>query len=290
VAASGGFSRFLDYATPAAFVAVALSSTQMLIQRGVPDFLVTTIVTLPLALVAAVLERVRPERAEYKALDQPFMIDVAHFLIPYQFGYFLAIAGCAGAGYLAERAGITPVWPRHWPLVLQILAAGLVLEGVSYWQHRLLHRVPFLWRFHALHHSGERLNLLRAGRFHFVDIGLAVFVGLTPLVVLGAPDAIITWTVTINGVLGILEHANMRMRTPAWLAYVVCTPAVHRHHHSKRISESNHNFCTYFTLFDVLFGTFQPPRADGPEAVGIEGDRTPRGFLNQIFAPFRAAP
>jgi sterol desaturase/sphingolipid hydroxylase (fatty acid hydroxylase superfamily) len=287
---TSSLSRFLDYATPAAFVAVALAATYTLIDHDVPSFLVTTLVTLPLACVAAVLERVRPERPDYEKLDQPFLIDAAHFLIPYQFGYFLAIAGCTGVGHLAERAGFTRVWPQDWPLALQVLAAGLMLEGTSYWQHRLLHRVPLLWRFHALHHSGERLNLLRAGRFHFVDIGLAVFVGLTPLVALGAPEVIITWTVTINGVLGILEHANMRMRTPAGLAYVVCTPAVHRHHHSKSTSESNRNFCTYFTIFDVLFGSFESPRPDGPKAVGIEDDRTPPGFLRQIFAPFRADP
>jgi hypothetical protein len=183
----------------------------VLLGREVPDFLVTSLVTAPLAVTAAILERVRPERSDYKKLDQPFWIDAAHFLIPYQFGYALALGG------------------------------------------------------------------------------LAAFVGFAPLVALGAPGAIITWIVTISGALGVLEHANMRMRTPVWLGYIVCTPALHRHHHSKALAENNRNFGTLFMFFDLLFGSYERPRPDGPEAVGIEGESLQRGFLRQVFGPFRAA-
>jgi sterol desaturase/sphingolipid hydroxylase (fatty acid hydroxylase superfamily) len=288
VASESRVTRFIDYAIPALFLAFTLLATHALLKREVPDFLVTSLVTAPLAVAAAILERVRPERSEYKQLDQPFWIDAAHFLLPYQFGYALALGGCAAVGHFAKGAGLPPVWPGHWPLLAQVALAALVAEGVSYWQHRLFHHVPFLWRFHALHHGGERLNLLRAGRFHFVDIGLAAFMGFAPLVALGAPGGIITWVVTISGALGVLEHANMRMRTPVWLGYVVCTPALHRHHHSKAVAESNRNFGTLFMFFDLLFGSYERPRPDGPVAVGIEGEPMANGFFRQVFAPFRA--
>jgi sterol desaturase/sphingolipid hydroxylase (fatty acid hydroxylase superfamily) len=267
------------------FLSATLGASYWLLDTKLPSYLITGAVVGPLAAAAAIVEYLRPERAQYQKLDQPLLTDAAHFLFNYHFGYVLALAGCALLTYV--RAS---VWPAAWPVPLQIALAAFVAEGISYWQHRLSHRVPWLWRFHVLHHSGERLNIVRAGRFHFVDIGAGAFMVLAPLVVLGAPESIIIWTASLSGMLGILSHSNMRMRTPGWLAWLICTPAVHRHHHSRDSKESNRNFGTTVMVFDVLFGTFDPPRPDGPQAMGVHDDPTPRaGFWQQVVAPFRGA-
>jgi sterol desaturase/sphingolipid hydroxylase (fatty acid hydroxylase superfamily) len=242
-----------------------------------------------LAVVAAIWERARPERSEYRKLDQPFIVDAAHYLLTYQVGYALGLGACAAIGYGIGSFGWKPVWPTAWPLPLQIAFALFLAEILSYWEHRFVHRVPWLWRFHALHHSGARLNLLRAGRFHMVDIGLAAFMVFLPLTVLGATPEIATWATTLSGVFGILAHANIRIRTPAWMDWLICTPAVHRHHHSLKPQESDGNFSTTIMLIDLVFGTWQRPRAEGPPAIGIENDPVPRGYWNQVVAPFRRA-
>ena len=278
--------RIVDYAIPPSFVLVAIAGTLACSGR-VPEFLVTSLVVGALAVAAAILERVRPERAEHTALDQPFAVDAAHFFLNYQLGYALALGACAAVAQGLHSLAVAPLWPRTWPVSVQIVLAAFLAEGVSYWQHRLVHRVPWLWPFHALHHSGERLNLIRAGRFHFVDIGPAAFMALVPLVVLGAPDTLVTWVASLSGALGVIEHANIRMRTPAWAGWLICTPALHRHHHSRAVAESNRNFGTLVMLFDLLFGTYEAPRPEGPKAVGIADDPVPRGFWNQVFAPFR---
>ncbi|HEU5072576.1 MAG TPA: sterol desaturase family protein [Polyangiaceae bacterium] len=285
----GAFALSVDYAILPLFMLAAVWATSALLGR-IPEFLVTGLVVGVLAVMAAVLERVRPERTEYTQLDQPLAVDAAHFFLNYHFGYALALGACAAVGAWLNHGARQPVWPSAWPLGLELALALLLAEGVSYWQHRMFHRVPWLWSFHALHHKGERLNLVRAGRFHFVDIGAAAFMALVPLVVLGAPDTMLTWVASISGALGVLEHANIRMRTPAWLAWVVCTPAVHRHHHSRVLRESNRNFGTSVMLFDVLFGTYEPPRPAGPVAVGVENDPLQRGFWNQVVSPFRRLP
>jgi sterol desaturase/sphingolipid hydroxylase (fatty acid hydroxylase superfamily) len=283
----GGLGTLADYAIFPAFFACAIAATEFCFALEVPIYLVAAAVTAPLAVAAAILERMRPERGDWRRLDQPFAVDAAHFLLPYQIGYALGIGAAGAVGDGMRAAGWMPAWPASWPLPLQIVFGLFLAEVLSYWQHRLVHRVPWLWRFHALHHSGERLNLLRAGRFHLVDIGLAAFLVILPLAALGAPPAILAWVTALSGVFGVLEHANLRIRTPAWLGWLICTPAVHRHHHSRTLRESDGNFSTLLMLMDVLFGTYQRPRPDGPPAVGIEVDPVTRGFWNQVMSPFR---
>lgn len=277
----------LDYAAFPGFFVVALAATALLLRSGMPPYLVSGLVIGSLAVAAAIAERARPERGDYRALDQPLAVDAAHYFLTYQVGYALGLGACAAVAYGMRAAGWVPVWPTGWPLPLQIAFALFLAEVLSYWEHRLGHRLPWLWRFHALHHSGSRLNLLRAGRFHMVDIGLAAFLVFLPLTLLGATPEIAAWATVLSGVFGILAHANLRVRTPAWLDWLICTPAVHRHHHSLTPRESDGNFSTTIMLIDVVFGTWQRPRPGGPPDIGIENDPVPRGFWNQVISPFR---
>ena len=273
---------------PAAALGYGITATSVSLAYGVPGFVVTAIAVMPVALAALALERVVPERPDYRGADQPLRVELAHYLFDYHLGYGLALGGCALLEWALSRHASWQAWPNAWPLALQIALAGILSEVVSYWQHRLSHRVPLLWRFHSLHHQGERLQLLRAVRFHFVDIGPGAFCSFVPLVLLRAPEAMTVWVASLAGLFGVLEHANVRLRTPRWLAYVVCTPAVHRHHHSKDPVESNSNFGTFTMVFDLLFRTFEAPRPDGPAAVGVDGAPLEGGFWHQIAAPFRA--
>lgn len=263
-----------------AFVSFAAAAAAILLAAGVPPMLISTIVLVPLVIAAAILERVAPQRTDFVALDRPMRNEVAHFFVNYQFGSALAVAAC---GALAGFVNIPSLWPIDWPMPAQLLLAGFLAECLSYWQHRFFHHSRTLWRFHALHHSGSRLNVVRTGRFHFVDIGAGTFLAFAPFVVVGAPLAIVAWTATIAAALGILQHANIRATTPAWLDRLICTPAVHRTHHSRDARESDGNFGTWVMAFDVLFGTYVTPRASGPVAAGIEGEPVPPGFWRELW-------
>lgn len=278
---------FADYATAPFLLACSAFVGWQLFVRSTPPWAISGVAVAAAAIFAALIERLRPERLDYRRLDLPLVTDAAHFAFNYHLGYLLALGACEGVRRLLELGKVPVVWPEAWPLWSQVVFALLLAEGCSYWQHRLAHRTRWLWAFHALHHTGSRLNLLRAGRFHFVDIGGGAFLVFLPLVLLGAPEAILVWVAILSGTLGVLEHANMRMRAPAWLSFFVCTPAVHRHHHSIDEFESNSNFGTSFMVFDILFGTFQKPRADGPLSMGIADDPIPRqGFWAQVSSPF----
>jgi sterol desaturase/sphingolipid hydroxylase (fatty acid hydroxylase superfamily) len=282
-------ARAADLATFPALMAGVIVATQALLGAPVPPILISGLVVGGLAVVAAILERVRPEREDYRRFDQPLRVEIAHFLLDYNLGYALAFAALVPIARAAAALFPVAPWPAAWPLPLQIALAALLAEAASYWQHRLSHRNAWLWRFHALHHSGGRLNLARTARFHFVDIGPGAFLVFLPLVLLRAPDVILTWAAALSGAVGVLQHSNIRVRTPAWLDRLICTPAVHRFHHSRAGRESNANFGTLVMVFDRLFGSYQLPDGPGPAAVGIEDDPVPRDdFMRQVLGPFRA--
>ena len=278
--------KLIDYATFPLFIIVSVAAAWALLEREVHNLLVTPIVVSVAVVIGAGLEKLRPERVEPRERDFPLWLEAAHFVFNFEFGYGLALLAAAGIEHVA-RLAFPPWWPTSWPVVAQLVWAVTLYEASSYWQHRLFHRRPRLWDFHALHHSGAHLDMLRAVRFHFVDFSTVAFLAYLPLVVLGTPEDIITLLAVLVSVLGILHHGNFRARTPRWLDWLVCTPAIHRRHHARRWTESDANFGNTVMIFDVLFGTFCFGHPVGPDALGVEDDPVPRGFWAQLLTPFR---
>jgi ornithine lipid hydroxylase len=275
----------IDYATFPLFLATSMLGGWLLLERGVPNLLVTPIVVGALVVVAALLERLRPERAHLPR-ELPLWLEAAHFVFNFELGYGLAL----GASWLLERAlrmAFASPWPASWPLALQLLLAVTLYEATSYWQHRLFHERARLWSFHFLHHSGARLDMLRAARFHFVDFSTVAFLAYLPLVVLGCPEDVVTLLAILVSALGIMHHGNIRARTPVWLDYLICTPAIHRRHHSRNRAESDANYANTVMCFDLLFGTFARPDPVGPAVLGTDDDPLPAGFWAQLLGPFR---
>ena len=137
----------------------------------------------------------------------------------------------------------------------EAIVAFLVSDFVAYWIHRLMHRVPFLWRWtHQMHHSAERMDLAGMTYSHPLDT-LAAF-GLTGLAValLGVSPA----AAAIAGFLGyftaVVQHSNIR--TPRWLGYLTQRPEAHGLHHERGVHAYNYGS---FPLWDILFGTFRNP-------------------------------
>lgn len=137
------------------------------------------------------------------------------------------------------------------------LTAVLAVQVVSYWWHRTMHKVPFLWRwFHQMHHSAERIDVFSAFIFHPFDVvgfslagsvALVLLVGLNPVAV-GLANVIIFAAV-------VLGHTNVR--TPRWLGYVVQRPENHGLHHQRGLHAYNY---ADFSLIDMVFGTFRNPK------------------------------
>jgi sterol desaturase/sphingolipid hydroxylase (fatty acid hydroxylase superfamily) len=165
---------------------------------------------------------------------------------------------------------------------IQFLEAILVAELAFYWIHRAAHTVPYLWQFHAIHHSSEQLDFLSAVRFHPVDMALArVGVGL-PLVLLGFSaetfGGYLLWS-TLNSV---FVHANIRWRIPIWMWWLVVPPRYHHWHHSKDVINKNFGH----PILDLVFGSFYYPRSLKPMSYGIN-EIVPRKYWHQLIFPWQ---
>lgn len=193
---------------------------------------------------------------------------------------------------VSALAGRSLLHLSGWGVVAGALVAFVVTDMLSYWVHRLLHNVHFLWRWtHQAHHSAEVLDIAGAAYFHPLDIALSVLLTTLTSAALGvSPDA-----AALAGYIGffyaMFQHLNVR--TPRWLGYVIQRPEGHSVHHARGVHAYNYG---NFPLSDLLFGTFRNPADFMPEAGFWDGASAKVGAMllgrdvGQPVAPLRQSP
>lgn len=243
---------------------------------------------LGLALTIALLERVSPHEKSWLANDGQMGPDLAHTLLNKGVAQVTVtvIVFMEFADFVKPLD--SPWWPETWPLAAQVAFGLVVVEAGLYWKHRLAHEWPWLWRFHAVHHSVTRLWFFNTGRFHLVDTVTGLLIGIPVLLALGAPPPVLLMVSAVTAVVGILTHCNIEMRCGP-LNYVFNTPELHRWHHSMKSDEGNRNYGENLMLFDMIFGTYINPRRRPPAEIGI-AHPMPEDFIGQLKAPFTRVP
>ncbi len=187
------------------------------------------------------------------------------------------------SSFLAASAGL-PLWARAF--------AGLVAAEIGYyWGHRLSHEIPFLWRFHCIHHSAEEIDFLVNTRAHPVDMVFSRLCSLAPIYVLGLGDPVgpagslvPVLVILIGTIWGFFIHANLRWRFGP-LEWLVSTPAFHHWHHT-RTGPINRNYASTLPWLDRIFGTHYLPKKELPSAYGIEA-KLPDSLAGQLVYPLR---
>ena len=147
----------------------------------------------------------------------------------------------------------------------------LLLDMLIYWQHRLFHTVPMLWRFHKMHHADSHVDTTTGLRFHPVEIAMSLGIKAAAVVILGVPAiAIVIFEVALNG-FALFNHANIRL-PQKWddrIGLVLITQRLHRIHHSQAKNESNSNYGFSVSWWDRLFNSFTPRAAFSDETLPI---------------------
>jgi sterol desaturase/sphingolipid hydroxylase (fatty acid hydroxylase superfamily) len=153
------------------------------------------------------------------------------------------------------RVGL--LYPLELPLWLHVLAAVLLLDWTLWIWHWLNHVVPFLWRFHLVHHVDQDLDASTALRFHFGEMALSIPYRALQIAAIGVPaSALGLWTAALF-VSILFHHSNLRLplAVERWLVRLVVTPRMHGIHHSTVRSERNTNYSSLLSVWDRLHGT-----------------------------------
>jgi sterol desaturase/sphingolipid hydroxylase (fatty acid hydroxylase superfamily) len=173
------------------------------------------------------------------------------------------------------------------PLAIKLPIALAVGELGGYWGHRLSHEIPWLWRFHAVHHAPDHIDWLVASRAHPVDQVFEKLCALAPLYALGLAlptpqgSGVATFVAIAGMLWGFFIHANVRWRLGP-LEWLVSTPAFHHWHHTNDAMRDR-NYAALFPVVDRLFGTHHLPDRWPPE-YGID-QPLPRSMAEQILRP-----
>lgn len=171
------------------------------------------------------------------------------------------------------------------PLWLQFIEILLAVDLMTYWVHRTFHKTPWLWNFHAIHHSSRQLDWLAGSRMHVVDVLATRAAGFLPVFVLGfAPAALYAYLVFVS-FHAVYIHANVRWRWPG-LRWVIATPEFHHWHHTSDEEGIDKNFAGFLPVWDLLFGTAHQPD-HWPGNYGTVKFQPPETYVGQLLYPFR---
>jgi sterol desaturase/sphingolipid hydroxylase (fatty acid hydroxylase superfamily) len=249
---------------------------------------------LNLLLYSAVfipLERLFALRAGQPVFRRQWVVDLTYFFINSLLIEILTIFTLRPALILFDWARVASVSTAvgSLPLLVQVPALLLVADFTQYWVHRTFHVVPFLWPFHAIHHSAEEMDWLAGSRLHLVDVILTRGLTYVPIFVLGFSERALMVYVVLVAAQATFIHANVRW-TFRPLRGVVATPAFHHWHHSAEREALDKNFAVHTPLWDILFGTYYLPDR-WPGAYGLSGRRdVPARWVTQLLYPFRRRP
>jgi lathosterol oxidase len=234
------------------------------------------------------LERVFAKRPDQSIFRFGWRTDLAYFFfnsLLVQCTSFLTVKPAMVLFDWAREPNLS-AWISSWPLVAQVFCVLLVADLTQYWIHRAFHRLPALWRFHAVHHSVETMDWLAGSRLHIVDAIVTRAATYVPVYVLGFSESAIVAYIGIVVVQATFIHANVRweFRPIRWL---LATPCFHHWHHSAEREATDKNFAVHLPCWDWLFGTYYLPDR-WPKSYGLSpGSDVPPGFGRQLVFPFR---
>ena len=242
-----------------------------------------------LAISLFFLERTMPHELSWRDPDGQTIASLLHTISSKgTVQGLLLFGGVIGLAQImtpvAEAGPQYGIWPREWPMAAQVALGLVAAEFGLYWVHRAGHEVPFVWRFHAIHHSVTKLWFVNTGRFHFVDSLLSIVLALAIILAMGAPMEVVMWLSAITAFIGMLTHCNVEMRFGP-LSWIFNTPELHRWHHSMDLSEGNRNYCENVMIWDHVFRTFVNPPRRPPAVIGMK-DYLPERFIHQLIWPF----
>jgi sterol desaturase/sphingolipid hydroxylase (fatty acid hydroxylase superfamily) len=244
---------------------------------------------LLIALTFVPLERLLARRPQ-PIFRRGWLNDLICWLIN---GYVVAFClGILFVGVTMSASWLMPISVRevvaNQPYWVQIAEIVILADTGVYFAHRMFHAVPWLWRFHAIHHSSEELDWLSAARVHPLDQFVTRGCSLLPVFALGFSEIAIGAYVLLYVWQVFFIHSNLRINLGP-LRWLLASPEFHHWHHSNDREARDSNFAAQLPLLDFLFGTLYMPRGRAPSSFGLD-QPIPGSYPAQLLYPFQSAP
>ncbi|XUU60152.1 sterol desaturase family protein [Erythrobacter sp. HA6-11] len=252
---------------------------------GLDFFIINLLVT---GLMFAPFERLFPHRREQRLFRNEWREDLFYFLISTMFVQILTFLTLAPSNIINANTNSWEAF-RYWvselPWIVQFIVVLVASDFLQYWYHRLFHQVPFLWGFHAIHHSAKSMDWLAGSRMHLLEVVMLRMVTSLPLFTLGFSPAVMQAYLGFIYVWSSLLHANVGGNFNK-LGHWIATPRFHHWHHGLEREAFDVNFAIHFPWIDKLFGTFHLPQDRWPENYGIP-EEVPRKYTGQFLYPWK---
>lgn len=174
--------------------------------------------------------------------------------------------------------------------VAMLVVGVIAIDAWQYLWHRINHRIPLLWRFHAVHHTDVELDASSAIRFHTVEIVLSAAARLAILPLLGLTMTQLALYEMILTPVVFFHHSNIRLpeRVDRCLRWLIVTPRMHWVHHSTWQPETDSNYSSILSIWDRMFRSFR--LRENPEEIelGLEGFEEDewRSLRKSLAVPF----
>lgn len=253
------------------------------------------------SLIVWILELVFPWRKDQKIFRKDFWMDTFYMF----FNFFilnlivLIFLSNATAALFNDFLGLIGLSLSDFQLVdlnglpygVGLLIFFLITDFVQWNTHILLHKVPFLWNFHKVHHSIKEMGFAAHLRYHWMEPIVYKSILYIPLAIIGGFDVEAVAIVHFSTLaIGHLNHANL-----GWdygiLKYVFNNPKMHIWHHAKELPENKQygaNFGISLSAWDYIFNTHHVPYNGRDIELGFDGDETfPQKFATQIIYPVK---
>jgi sterol desaturase/sphingolipid hydroxylase (fatty acid hydroxylase superfamily) len=239
------------------------------------------------AVLFLFLEKIFPLYREQAILRPEWGLDVFYFAFNHLLITALLLTGnyfvASVFGWAASDTFQSFV--QSLPIFVQVILLIICADFVLYWSHRFFHEVPFLWKFHAVHHSVEHMDWMAGSRNHVVQMFVDRCLAMVPLYLLGTTKEALDIYVAFAAFQAVYVHANVSIPTGPF-KFILATPQYHHWHHSSQAPAIDTNYSVHTPLFDWLFKTYHMPVEHWPSHYGTVKP-LPKTFFGQMFYPFK---
>ncbi|WP_128757099.1 sterol desaturase family protein [Leeuwenhoekiella aequorea] len=251
-----------------------------------------------LSLLVFALELLIPWRKKQPIIRKGFWLDAFYILFNFFLFSLIGYNALSNVGVelfndflrLFDIQNIVSIEVQHLPVWAQLLIMFIVADFIQWNVHRMLHRVPWLWKFHQVHHSVKEMGFAAQFRFHFMETLVYKSVQYIPLAMIGFGIEQFFIVHMFSVFVGHLNHANLDWSYGKF-GYIFNNPRMHIWHHAKQLPPQHKygmNFGLTLSIWDYLFGTAYVPESGKNLEIGFNGDeKFPNDFANQLTFPFK---